>query len=97
MHTTRIQLNVMEDTYSPPPPHTEPQLCPGPDCGIMHVSVDGHTSTHDTYAPTVTWETVLTLGESVKQGSNVTISVSGDKNPKSTNSYVQIVSVNLFS
>ena len=63
----------------------------------MHVAMDGQTSAHDTYASTVTWETVLTLGENVKGGSNVTVSVSGDKNPKSINSYVQIVSVNLFS
>ena len=65
------------------------------DCGIAEVTLDGKTVKEiDTYCPRVDWNrtTVLVSGlKGADAAGTVKIKVTGRKNPKSRNSYVQIV------
>lgn len=50
----------------------------------------------DTFSPTVNWESIVALEANVAAGRTYTITVSGAKNAKSANTYIQIVSANIF-
>lgn len=67
----------------------------GPDCGIAEVTLDGKTVKEiDTYGPKVDWNRATVLVSDLKADNaarTVKIKVTGRKNPKSKNSYVQIV------
>lgn len=67
----------------------------GPDCGIAEVILDGKTVKEiDTYCPKVDWNRATVLVSGLKgddAAGTVKIKVTGRKNPKSRNSYVQIV------
>jgi predicted GH43/DUF377 family glycosyl hydrolase len=67
----------------------------GPDCGIARVLVDGEPAAvreMDTYAPTVDWGRHTRLAQNLTPGRHViTVVVTGKKNARSSNSYVQIV------
>jgi len=74
----------------------------GPDCGVMHVNAvhsNGSTAlllSYDSYAPTVTWETVISLPPILFGIASIRISIADEHNPSSSNSWVQLVSVNVF-
>ena len=82
----------------------------GPDCGIMDVTATGGgggggnppgttavLNHFDTFSPTVNWESIVALEAHVAAGRTYTITVSGAKNAKSANAYIQIVSANIFA
>ena len=67
----------------------------GPDCGIARVVMDGQAGRSvevDTYSPTVEWNRRTVVASELRAGPHrVAVEVTGKKNPKSTNTYIQIV------
>ena len=67
----------------------------GPDCGIARILIDGKLAVSaeiDTYSPTVEWNRRTVIAQGLPHGQHVvTVEVTGRKNEKSTNTYVQIV------
>jgi hypothetical protein len=67
----------------------------GPDCGIARVLIDGQpapTPELDTFWPTVNWNQRTLLAKDLPVGRHVvTVEVTGKKNAKSSDAYVQIV------
>jgi hypothetical protein len=67
----------------------------GPDCGIAQVYIDGAPATPaeiDTYAPDVDWRRKTVLAQDLPDTVHrVTVQVTGRKNEKSSNAYIQIV------
>jgi hypothetical protein len=85
----------------------------GPDCGIARILVDGKPAvpplgevradpdgeaTVDTYAPDVEWNHVLPVARGLPQGAHVlTVIVAPGKNAASTDSYVQVVGIDVVT
>eukprot|EP00039_Didymoeca_costata_P007973 m.106165 g.106165 ORF g.106165 m.106165 type:complete len:142 (-) comp13897_c0_seq6:1106-1531(-) len=80
----------------------------GPDCGIFSIidvtnerndsNIEGGSQSPqiiDSYSPTVNWDAHITLTQIVS-GHKYRVTVSNNKNPKSTNSWVQIVALDWF-
>ena len=67
----------------------------GADCGLAEIHVDGRpvaVSPLDTYSADVDWNRRTLLAENLPAGTHtVTIRVTGQKNPRSSSTYVQIV------
>jgi hypothetical protein len=67
----------------------------GPDCGIGRVLIDGQPAGHlelDSYSPTVEWNRRTVVAKDLPAGPHtMTVEVTGKKNPKSANTYIQIV------
>ena len=65
----------------------------GPDCGVARVVVDGQPAREiDTYGPAVNWNAQVRLAERLPPGRHVVrIEVTGARNEKSSNRYVQLV------
>ena len=75
----------------------------GPDCGVMNVTINGQSAPGlpvggrvDTYAHDVDWTSVLHLGR-IPVGANVSLHVTGVHNPLSSNSWVQLTGINVFT
>lgn len=67
----------------------------GPDCGIMNVSVNNIITTIDTYAPDVSWLATHSIAAQ-PAFTPIQIIVTGLKNARSTNSWVQITGIEMF-
>ena len=69
----------------------------GHDCGIDRFTIDSEATPYaelDTYSPDVEWNHHTVLAENLTDASHtVVISPAGKKNPKSSNVYLQIVSI----
>jgi hypothetical protein len=67
----------------------------GPDCGIAHVRIDGQpapVATVDCYSPTVEWNHRTSLAANLPGTRHVVVVCpAGEKNVRSSNTYVQIV------
>lgn len=72
----------------------------GPDCGIMEVQIDGQAAhKYDTYAREVDWGRITSVATSLPTGPahNLTITVTGQASPSSSDAYVQLVAVILYA
>jgi hypothetical protein len=69
----------------------------GPDCGIARVVIDGQAGRSlelDTYSATVEWNRRTMVANDLPAGPHtIAVEVTGKRNPKSTNAYIQIVDV----
>jgi len=69
----------------------------GPDCGIARILVEGKAPGAfelDCYAPEVDWAARKVLTQGLPKGRHtVTVEVTGRKNDKSANTFVQVVSL----
>jgi predicted GH43/DUF377 family glycosyl hydrolase len=67
----------------------------GPDCGIGRVLIDGQVGRSfelDTYSATVEWNRRTTVADDLSAGPHtIAVEVTGKKNPKSNDTYIQIV------
>ncbi|MCP4376684.1 MAG: hypothetical protein GY794_10985, partial [bacterium] len=65
----------------------------GPDCGIARIKIDGKPVTEiDTYAPKMDWGRRTRLATGLAEGKHeLRIEVTGRRNAKSINSYLQII------
>jgi hypothetical protein len=72
----------------------------GPDCGIADIFIDGAPATQpqlDTYAAVVDYNCKSVIADHLSAGSHaITVKVSGNRNPQSSNTYFQIVSFQSF-